>query len=136
MQIGAYMVLEKNFKNLPEKSLIFEKRIKSKSIFSAKTLVFAKNTNYLEGKMGCSVFGQVDSNKYFSLSTITREKMALNGLNMTIKQLRELARKRPYFTQILVGQSRENGYMQKVKIWRYEDFKNLKKEEEQECLEF
>ncbi len=85
--------------------------------------------------MGCSVFGQVDSNKYFSLST-TREKMALNGLNMTIKQLRELARKRPYFTQILVGQSRENGYMQKVKIWRYEDFKNLKKEEEQECLEF
>ncbi len=86
--------------------------------------------------MGCSVFGQVDSNKYFSLSTITREKMALNGLNMTIKQLRELARKRPYFTQILVGQSRENGYMQKVKIWRYEDFKNLKKEEEQECLEF
>ncbi len=86
--------------------------------------------------MGYSVFGQVDSNKYFSLSTITREKMAINGLNMTIKQLRELARKRPYFTQILVGQSRENGYMQKVKIWRYEDFKNLKKEEEQECLEF
>lgn len=86
--------------------------------------------------MGFSVFGQVDSNKYFSLSTITREKMALNGLNMTIKQLRDLARKRPYFTQILTGQERKNGYMQKVKIWRYQDFKNEKKEEDKECLKF
>ncbi len=86
--------------------------------------------------MGYSVFGQVDSNKYFSLSTITREKMAQNGLKMTIKQLQALARKRPYFTQILVGQSRENGYMQKVKIWRYEDFKDEVVEEEQKCLEF
>ncbi len=86
--------------------------------------------------MGCSVFGQVDSNKYFSLSTITREKMDLNGLKMTIEQLRNLARKRPYFDKILVGQSRKNGYMQKVKIWRYKDFKNEKTEEKQECLEF
>lgn len=74
--------------------------------------------------MGMSVFSEVNSDKYFSISTITREKMDRNGLKMTVKQLRELARKRPPFTEILTGQSRENGYRQKTKIYRYEDFKN------------
>lgn len=75
--------------------------------------------------MGMSVLSQVDSDKYFSLSTIDRKKMAKNGLNMTIKQLRELARKSPPYTEILTGQSRDMGYRQKTKIYRYEDFKNM-----------
>ena len=38
--------------------------------------------------MGMSVFSEVNSDKYFSISTITREKMDKNGLKMTVKQLR------------------------------------------------
>lgn len=76
--------------------------------------------------MGASVFSEVDTNKYFSISTITREKMAKNGLKMTVSQLKELARKAVPVAEILTGQSREAGYRRKTKIYKYEDFKNIK----------
>lgn len=72
--------------------------------------------------MGRSVWSEVDTNKYFSISTIDKTKMAKYGINMSIKQLRDLARETAPFTEILTGQSKAMGYRRRTKIYRYEDF--------------
>ncbi len=72
--------------------------------------------------MGMSVWSEVDTNKYFSISTIDKAKMAKYGINMSIKQLRDLARETAPFTVILTGQSDDKGYRRRTKIYRYEDF--------------
>lgn len=76
--------------------------------------------------MGISVFNQVDSNKYFSISNIDKEKMKKYGLNMSIKQLRDKARKTVPYMEVHTGQSDDKGYRRKTKIYRYEDFKAVK----------
>ncbi len=73
--------------------------------------------------MGLSVWNQVDNDKYFSLSTIDKKVMQKHGLNMTIKALRDLARKTPPHAEIYTGQSKLIGWRKATKIWRYEDFK-------------
>lgn len=75
--------------------------------------------------MGASVRKQVDSNQYFSVSTIEKEKMEKFGIKMAIKDLRNLAKQRPCFTEILTGDSEKQGHMRKVKIYRYVDFANI-----------
>lgn len=74
--------------------------------------------------MGASVKNQVDSKKYFSISTIEKEKLKEYGITMTIKDLKNLAKKRPCYTEILTGDSETHGHMRKVKIYRYSDFVN------------
>jgi hypothetical protein len=74
--------------------------------------------------MGMSVFSECDPDKYFSISTISREKMNKNGLTMTVTELQRQARGSVPFTEIFTGQARENGHRQRTKIYRYADFKN------------
>ncbi len=71
---------------------------------------------------GLSVANQVNLNKYFSLSTITPERIKFYGINMTVEQLRAEARKRPYAFTIYTGSAHLNYCQQRTKIWRYEDF--------------
>lgn len=72
--------------------------------------------------MGLSVFSEVDTNKYFSISTIEKSKMQKYGLTMSIKQLRLMAIKTVPFAEILTGQSKAIGFRRRTKIYRYEDF--------------
>lgn len=75
--------------------------------------------------MGVSVFSEVDTNKYFSVSTISKAKMKQNGLNLSIKQLRALALKSVPVTEILTGKPNEHGRCRKTKIYAYEAFKGV-----------
>ena len=76
--------------------------------------------------MGISVFNECDTRKYFSISTIDKKQMQRNGLNMTIKELQERAKKTVPYAEILTGQSKVLGFRRRTKIYRYEDFKESK----------
>ena len=71
--------------------------------------------------MGMSVSSQCDTKQYFSISRIDPKMMEEHGLNMTIKELRNLARSRVPFNTIPTGQS--DGHIKMTKIYRYQDFK-------------
>lgn len=83
--------------------------------------------------MGMSVFSEVDTNKYFSISTIDKAKMQKHGLNMSIKQLRELALKSVPAAEIWTGQSKAIGMRRKTKIYAYEAFKGVSWQDLQRC---
>ena len=75
--------------------------------------------------MGESVSNQVNTDRYFSISTISLEKMKQAGLNMTVAELREKARKSANYQIIFTGESRAFGHRKKTKIYKYEDFKEI-----------
>lgn len=72
--------------------------------------------------MGMTVFSQVDPKQYFSISKIDKKAMVENGLKMTVKELREKARKSPYVAEVLTGHPTDEKLRMKVKIYRYADF--------------
>lgn len=74
--------------------------------------------------MGLSVFNQVDTTKYFSLSTINEERMKEYGLQMTVTELKQLAKQRVPAVEILTGDSLISSHQRITKCWRYEDFKS------------
>lgn len=76
--------------------------------------------------MGASVSNQVNTDRYFSISTINKEKMIQAGLNMTVAELREKARHSAHYQIIYTGESGEYGYRKQTKIYKYEDFKEDK----------
>ena len=72
--------------------------------------------------MGLAVCNQVNEKVYFSISTISKEAMRENGLTMTMKELKEMARKRaPCFT-IITGESHSRGQCRQTNIYKYTDF--------------
>ena len=72
--------------------------------------------------MGLTVCNQVNEKVYFSISTISKEAMKEAGLTMTMRELKELARKRaPCFT-IITGASHAIGNCRQTKIYKYADF--------------
>lgn len=73
--------------------------------------------------MGLSVSNQVNSEKYFSLSTIDPRRIEEHGLNMTVEQLRQKAKMTPYSFEIYTGSSHNLAYQRRVKIWAYESFR-------------
>lgn len=73
-----------------------------------------------------SVRDQCDPNQFFSLSTIDKEVMAKVGLNMTVKELKERARKANWFTEIPTGDFNVPGRVRNTKIYRYVDFLEAK----------
>lgn len=72
--------------------------------------------------MGLSVFSQCDTKKYFSISTIEKSKMEQYGINMSVENLKKLARNSLPYAEIHTGQSKAIGYRRITKIYRYEDF--------------
>lgn len=75
--------------------------------------------------MGASVSNQVNTDRYFSISTINKEKMIKAGLNMTVAELREKARHSKNYKIIYTGESGECGHKKKTRIYKYEDFKEV-----------
>lgn len=73
--------------------------------------------------MGLSVYNQVDSKQYFSLSTINKARMEEYGLTISINELRNLARSRPPYAEIYTGNSKDLKFQRRTKIYRYIDFK-------------
>lgn len=76
--------------------------------------------------MGLSVWSEVDTRKYFSISTINRKEMDKHGLTCTIKELQEMARNSVPVAEILTGQRRLIGMRKKTKIYKYDDFRTDK----------
>lgn len=72
---------------------------------------------------GLSVFNQCDTKQYFSISTINPERMKFYGLNMSIRQLQEKARKSSNYLQIPTGKRDDEKHQRMTKIYRYADFK-------------
>lgn len=65
---------------------------------------------------------QVNMDIYFSISKINPERMRAFGITLTPNELREIARTRPAFTQILTGSNSDDRKRRLTKIYRYEDF--------------
>ena len=74
--------------------------------------------------MGLSVWSEVDTKQYFSISTIKRDQMNEHGLTCTIKELQEMARKSVPVAEIYTGQRKNTGMRKKTKIYKYDDFRN------------
>lgn len=72
--------------------------------------------------MGASVSNQVNTEKYFSISTIDKNVMEKLGLKMTIQELRAVARSSPPAFEIMTGTEEYPGRIRKTKIYRYSDF--------------
>lgn len=75
--------------------------------------------------MGLSVFNQVDSSKYFSLSTISKKHLVKNGINLSLETFKDIVRRTNPYTTIATGSNRVMGQRRMTKIYRYEDFKHL-----------
>lgn len=73
--------------------------------------------------MGLSVINQINTKNFFSLSTISKERMAEHGLSMSVKELQEKARKSKPHCEILTGRPDVPGRQRLTKIWRYDDFR-------------
>ena len=72
--------------------------------------------------MGLSVANQVDEKQYFSLSSISKNRMRELGFKITMKELKEKARKAPPIAVIYTGDVHIKSKRKQVNIWRYEDF--------------
>ena len=72
--------------------------------------------------MGMKLYEQCDKDKYFSISTIDKERMKAAGLNMTVTKLRELAKKSLPVTQLPTGSVSCDKKVRLTKIYRYSDF--------------
>ena len=72
--------------------------------------------------MGASVKNSVNTDKYFSISTIDKNVMEKLGLKMTIRELRAVVRSSPPAFEIMTGTEEYPGRIRKTKIYRYSDF--------------
>ena len=76
--------------------------------------------------MGLSVWNQVDSNRYFSISSVDRAILKQKGINITLSEFKEIVRRAPPFAVITTGSEVVTGRTRRTKIYRYEDFDYLK----------
>lgn len=65
---------------------------------------------------------QVNMDIYFSISKINPERMKAFGITLSINELREIARTRPAFKEIITGSNSDDHKRRRTKIYRYEDF--------------
>lgn len=76
--------------------------------------------------MGLTVENQVDTKQYFCLSKIDPKQMKAHGINLSMRQLKEIARKSPECTRILTGDASDPKRQTMTKIYKYEDFRGAK----------
>ena len=76
--------------------------------------------------MGLTVEKQVDMKQFFCLSKIDPEQMKAHGINLSMRQLREIARKSPEFDRIPTGDGSDPKRQAMTKIYKYEDFRGAK----------
>lgn len=76
--------------------------------------------------MGLTVENQVDTKQYFCLSKIDPEQMKAHGINLSIRQLKEIARKAPEYARVPTGDGSDPKRQTMTKIYKYEDFRGVK----------
>ena len=74
--------------------------------------------------MGQSVLNQVDTSKYFSLSTIDKRIFVEKGINISLTDFKEIVRRSPPFIQIITGSQIGRKKQRLTNIYRYDDFIN------------
>ena len=74
--------------------------------------------------MGQSVINQVDTSKYFSLSTIDKRILVEKGINISLTDFKEIVRRSPPFIQIITGSQIGRKKQRLTNIYRYDDFIN------------
>lgn len=74
--------------------------------------------------MGQSVLNQVDTSKYFSLSTIDKRILVEKGINISLTDFKEIVRRSPPFIQIITGSQIGRKKQRLTNIYRYDDFIN------------
>lgn len=72
--------------------------------------------------MGQSVFNQVDTKKYFSLSTINKKILEEKGIKINLKDFKEIVRRTSPFMQIMTGSQIALRKQRLTNIYRYDDF--------------
>ena len=77
--------------------------------------------------MGLSVYNQIDTSKYFSLTTIDKKVLDEKGITMSITRFREIVRRSPPHMSIYTGSDRIMGRCRRTNIYRYDDFLYLVK---------
>ncbi len=79
--------------------------------------------------MGLTVKNQINTKKFFSLSTIDEKSMREAGVLLTVQELKERARSYPPWTTIMTGNPNDTNRQRETKIYRYEDFADIKSSE-------
>lgn len=74
--------------------------------------------------MGQSVLNQVDTSKYFSLSTIDKRILVEKGINISLTDFKEIVRRSPPFIQIITRLTNRTQKQRLTNIYRYDDFIN------------
>ena len=75
--------------------------------------------------MGMSVFNQVDSKSYFSLSTINIKELRKRGIELPLSKFKDIVKKSTPHTTIMTGSARTMGNRRATNIYRYDDFNYL-----------
>lgn len=76
--------------------------------------------------MGLSIFNQIDTRKYFSLSTINPDEMKRHNITISPAQLKEQARTRIPAGVVPTGSIKDPSKQRLTKFWRYDDFSEVK----------
>ncbi len=84
--------------------------------------------------MGLTVKNQINTKKYFSISTIDEKSMREAGVLLSVQELKERARNHPPWTTIMTGNPNDTNRQRETKIYRYEDFVGLKPQENLEKI--
>ena len=71
--------------------------------------------------MGQSVLNQVDTSKYFSLSTIDKRILVEKGINISLTDFKEIVRRSPPFIQIITGSQIGRKKQRLTNIYRYDE---------------
>ena len=72
--------------------------------------------------MGMTVRNQIDTKKYFSVSTIDEKSMREAGVKLSVQELKERARGSPHWATVITGDPDDKNKQRETKIYRYEDF--------------
>lgn len=76
--------------------------------------------------MGLSVWNQVNTDKFFSISKINKKTLEKHGINIPVTQFKDIVKKTPPHNQIPTGSTNSHGHLRMTNIYRFEDFNYLK----------
>ena len=72
--------------------------------------------------MGLCVTDYYSRSEYFCLSSIDKRTMLKHGINLSIEELKQLAKNSKPFDRVLTGSRKVIGNHRKTNVYRYIDF--------------
>ena len=75
--------------------------------------------------MGLSVWNQVNSHQYFSISTIDAKELSCRNIQLSVSKFKEIVKKTPPHSTLITGSDRAMGHRRSTNIYRYDDFAYL-----------